>query len=193
MKEKWFQSEPWSTTNSKRITSAGYGLFHLGGDTHKISLNGLEVSNGDEVLSNIKIGKGTYNLYKLTAAAVNRIKPNGTNIYSSVRVDYNIVDYNISSSKSVTVYINPYFANAISDKALANSYRKPFPGQNSRAAPEHEQRLCRMVYKGYSQHSMLPTQPETSIIKAIILMAVMFREGAVLTTEATTQVIKVTT
>lgn len=114
------------TTNSKRITSAGYGLFHLSGDTHKISLNGLEVSNGDEVLSNIKIGKGTYNLYKLTAAAVNRIKPNGTNIYSSVRVDYNIVDYNISSSKSVTVYINPYFANAISDKALTNSTANRF-------------------------------------------------------------------
>ncbi len=114
------------TTNSKRITSAGYGLFHLSGDTHKISLNGLEVSNGDEVLSNIKIGKGTYNLYKLTDTAVNRIKPNGTNIYSSVRVDYNIVDYNISSSKSVTVYINPYFANAISDKALTNSTANRF-------------------------------------------------------------------
>lgn len=114
------------TTNSKRIVSAGYGLFHLSGDTHKISLNGLEVSNGDEILSNIKIGKGTYNLYKLTDAAINRIKPNGTNIYSSVRVDYNIVDYNISSSKSVTVYINPYFANAISDKALTNSSTNQF-------------------------------------------------------------------
>ena len=114
------------TTNSKRIVSAGYGLFHLSGDTHKISLNVIEVSNGDEVLSNIKIGKGTYNLYKLTDAVINHIKPTGTNIYSSVRVDYNIVDYNISSSKSVTVYINPYFANAISDKALTNSSTNQF-------------------------------------------------------------------
>ena len=130
------------TTNSKRISSAGYGLFHLAGDTHKISLNGFEVSDGDEILTNIKIGKGSYNLYKLSDAAVNYIKPIGTNIYSSVRVDYNIVDYNFASSRSVSLYINPYFANAISDKVLTNSSTSPFQVrtaeqlQNMSNAPE---------------------------------------------------------
>lgn len=114
------------STNSKIISSAGYGLLRLADEqTHTYTANGTALTLDSKIKDDITIGKGTYSLYALTSASISSLTP-ASNIKSkSVTFGFEIVDYNIATASTVTVYINPYFGNAISASSLSATQTAP--------------------------------------------------------------------
>lgn len=113
-------------TNAKIITSAGYGLLCLSDEnTHSYTVNGTTLTLGSLLNSNITVGKGTYNLYALSSSSITALTPSSGVKSKSVTFGYDIVDYDTSTSAEVTVYINPYFGNAISASSLTATSVSP--------------------------------------------------------------------
>lgn len=113
-------------TNSKTITSAGYGLLCLADEnTHNYTANGTTLTLGGRIINNITVGKGSYNLYSLTSESLSALAPSVSVKSKYIEFGFEIVDYSYASPASTDVYINSYFGNSISDSALAASSSEP--------------------------------------------------------------------
>lgn len=92
--------------NAKQITAAGYGLLRLADDTHSILLNGHAAVLGEELLSDIYIGKGSYRLYTLAEESLAQLAT------GTVRISYHALDGDAAMSRTRTLYLEPLLADA---------------------------------------------------------------------------------
>lgn len=113
-------------TNSKIITSAGYGLLCLADDeTHSYTANGTTLTLGSKINGNITIGKGAYDLYSLTNESLSDLTPAASIKSKYIEFGFDIVDYSYASPATIDIFINPYFGDAISETNLNASLSEP--------------------------------------------------------------------
>ncbi len=113
------------TSNSKTITSAGYGILRLSEDTGAFEVNGT-VLQLDSILKNsITIGKGVYNLYSLSSASINLLLPEGSAKSKEVQFKYDETEDSVRTPVVRTSYVNAAYADTLSMSVLQASAGEP--------------------------------------------------------------------